>query len=70
MFAVRVPPHFLNQAPPMAQQLSRPDLPKVPHFGHVVTIMFADMVAGIEADRVIAWAVIDGVVNTATILRT
>ena len=34
MFAVRVLPHFLNQAPPVAQQLSRLDLPKVPHFGH------------------------------------
>ena len=36
MFAVRVRPHFVNQAPPGAQQLSRPDFFKVPHLGHMV----------------------------------
>ena len=64
MFAVRLPPHFLNQAPPVAQQLSRLDLPKVPHFGHVVTIVVTD---------VMAWAIdvaLVEVVDTAIILRT
>ena len=30
------PPHFLNQAPPGAQQLTLPDLRNVPHLGHAV----------------------------------
>ena len=30
-------PHFLNQAPPRAQQLGLPDCLTVPHLGHVVT---------------------------------
>ena len=35
------PPHFINQAPPGAQQLTRPDFPNVPHFGHVLVFVVA-----------------------------
>ena len=35
-FALSPLPHILNQAPPGAQQLARPDFLKVPHLGHVV----------------------------------
>ena len=33
-FLLPAPPHFLNQAPPGAQQLALPDFSNVPHFGH------------------------------------
>ena len=35
-FVLLLPPHILNQAPPGAQQLTRPDFLKVPHLGHVI----------------------------------
>ena len=35
-----VPPHFLYQAPPGAQQLIRPDFSNVPHFEHVIALAF------------------------------
>ena len=39
-------PHWLNQAPPGAQQLSLPDLLKMPHLGH--TSLIAVVVGGVE----------------------
>ena len=41
-FALLPPPHILNQAPPGAQQLTRPDFLKVPHFGHVIGDVIID----------------------------
>ena len=35
-FLFAAPPQFLYQAPPGAQQLTRPDFANVPHFGHVI----------------------------------
>ena len=36
-------PHFLNQAPPRAQQLRLPDFLVVPHLGHPVLLLGADV---------------------------
>ena len=38
-FLLSVPPQFLYQAPPGAQQLTLPDFKNVPHFGHVTVFV-------------------------------
>ena len=52
-FSLPTPPHFLNQAPPGAQQLSLPDFLNVPH--REQTILFAMVeamiVIGVRANR-------------------
>jgi len=47
MFSLPVLPQFLNQAPPGAQQLTRPDFLNVPHFGHIIT---AEATSGVVSD--------------------
>ena len=42
--AVPLLPQLLNQAPPVAQQLSRPDFSNVPHFEHVIIEEMTDPV--------------------------
>ena len=37
------PPQFLNQAPPGAQQLTRPDFANVPHFRHVIASSLSEL---------------------------
>ena len=46
-FLLPVPPQFLNQAPPGAQQLTRPDFSNVPHFGHVLVFVIVGMTDGV-----------------------
>ena len=38
-FLLPVPPQFLYQVPPGAQQLALPDFSNVPHFGHVILLL-------------------------------
>ena len=45
MFLFAAPPQFLYQAPPGAQQLTRPDFANVPHFGHIVLLGIVDVKA-------------------------
>merc|ERR1712032_86042 len=46
-FLLPAPPQFLNQAPPGAQQLNRPDFLKLSHFGHVISLLeLMDVVIG------------------------
>ena len=45
-FLLPAPPHFLNQAPPGAQQLTLPDFSNVPHFGHVIVVDVMVVVLG------------------------
>ena len=49
-----VPPQFLYQAPPGAQQLTRPDFLNVLHFGHILfveatPIVLRDVIIGVGA---------------------
>merc|ERR1719331_1174570 len=37
-FLLPIPPQFLNQVPPGAQQLTLPDFLNVPHLGHVIVL--------------------------------
>merc|ERR1712151_995856 len=46
-FLLPAPPQFLNQAPPGAQQLTRPDFLKVPHFVHVMVLAIVEAMAGV-----------------------
>ena len=41
------PPQFLYQAPPGAQQLTRPDFSNVPHFGHVIALATVGVMDGV-----------------------
>ena len=41
-FVLLLLPHILNQAPPGAQQLTRPDFLKVPHLGHAIGDVITD----------------------------
>ena len=43
MFLLPTPPQFLNQAPPGAQQLTRPDFLNVPHLEHVIVLAIIDV---------------------------
>ena len=47
------PPHFLNQAPPGAQQLTLPDRRNVPHFEHVNVLAVAEVIGGVLTDVLI-----------------
>ena len=48
-------PQFRFQAPPGAQQLTRPDFLNVPQFGHIETpSLFSDVVIGVIATRHLA----------------
>ena len=40
-------PQFLYQAPPGAQQLTRPDFSNVPHFGHVIISAIVKVMDGV-----------------------
>ena len=51
-------PHFLNQAPPRAQQLSLRVFTMVPHLAHINAASLFDVVAGATRDGV-AGAVLD-----------
>ena len=42
-FPLLAAPQFLNQAPPGAQQLTRPDFSNVPHFGHTVVLVIVGL---------------------------
>ena len=42
-FLFIAPPQFSCQAPPGAQQLARPDLANVPHFGHATLAIIVGM---------------------------
>ena len=53
IFLFPAPPQFLNQEPPGAQQLTRPDLSNVPHFGHVIILTIIVVMAGVLTDVVI-----------------
>ena len=46
-FASPAPPQFLNQAPPGAQQLARPDFANVPHFGHIILPRIVEVKASV-----------------------
>ena len=48
------PPHFLNQAPPGAQQLTLPDFANVPHLGHVIVLAIVEVIAGVPIEVVIS----------------
>ena len=52
-FLFPAPPQFLNQAPPGAQQLTRPDFSNVPHFGHVILLAIVVETAGVLTEVVI-----------------
>ena len=54
MFLFAAPPHFLNQAPPGAQQLYLPDFLNVPHFGHAIVSAIVEVMLGVLTDVVIA----------------
>ena len=49
-------PHFLNQAPPRAQQLRLPDFLVVPHLGHPVLLLGADVLVVVSAVPVVVSA--------------
>ena len=46
-FLLPAPPQFLYQAPPGAQQLALPDLWNVAHFGHVISFLELEVMAGV-----------------------
>ena len=48
MFLLSDPPQFLNQAPPGAQQLTRPDFLNVPHFGHTIALAIVEVIAATD----------------------
>ena len=50
IFLLPAPPQFLYQAPPGAQQLTRPDFLNMPQVGHVIT---AETTTGVISDVVI-----------------
>ena len=52
-FLLPAPPQFLNQAPPGAQQLTRPDLSNVPHFGHIIELVIVGVMDGVLTDAMI-----------------
>ena len=52
-FLLPAPPQFLNQAPPGAQQLTRPDFSNVPHFGQLIVLAIVEVTAGVLTDVVI-----------------
>ena len=43
MFLLPGPPQFLYQAPPGAQQLTRPDFSNMPHFEHAIVLIVRGM---------------------------
>ena len=43
-------PHFLNQAPPGAQQLSLLECLNVPHFAHATVLVIADILNALVTD--------------------
>ena len=45
-FLLPAPPQFLYQAPPGAQQLTRPDFSNVPHFGQVIVLTIVGVMDG------------------------
>ena len=47
------PPQFSNQVPPGAQQLTLPDLLKMPHCGHAIVSGFTEPIAGVPTGAVI-----------------
>ena len=50
-------PHFLNQAPPRAQQLRLPDFLVVPHLGHPVLLLLgADVLVVVSSVPVVVSA--------------
>ena len=49
-FLLPEPPQLLNQEPPGAQQLTLPDLLKVPHFEHVIIRPMAEVMSGVLTD--------------------
>ncbi len=49
-FLLPVPPQFLYQAPPGAQQLTLPDFSNVPHFEHIIVLAIVEVMAGILTD--------------------
>ena len=46
-FLLPAPPQFLNQAPPGAQQLARPDFSNMPHFGHIIVLALVMVTNGV-----------------------
>ena len=44
-----ISPHFLNQAPPRAQQVNLPDFLAVPHLGHAL-VLLEDTAVVVEGD--------------------
>merc|ERR1719182_657355 len=38
-FLLPIPPQFLYQAPPGAQQLPLPDFSNIPHLGHIISLL-------------------------------
>ena len=48
-FLLPDPPQFLYQAPPGAQQLTRPNFSNVPHFGHVLVLAIVGVMDGVLA---------------------
>ena len=54
IFLFPPPPQFLNQAPPGAQQLIRPDFANVPHFGHVIAVAIVNVTAGVVVGECIS----------------
>ena len=47
------PPQFLYQAPPGAQQLTRPDFANEPHFGHVIVVAIMEVAVGVPTNVVV-----------------
>ena len=46
-FLLPTPPQFLYQAPPGAQQLTRPDFPNVLHMGHPIVLVIVEVMADV-----------------------
>ena len=46
-FLLPAPPQLLYQAPPGAQQLTRPDFSNVPHFGHAIIFAIVGVMDGV-----------------------
>ena len=49
-FLLSVPPQFLYQAPPGAQQLTLPDFKNVPHVGHATVLAIVEVIVGVPTD--------------------